>query len=93
MRLPNPYAIGAGLILLALAYIAIKGPKGAGEQVGGAVVDFATGALSGGVVGVGDVVGVPRTNETECDCAKREGRTWDASFACPAGDFLKYVFN
>lgn len=30
----------------------------------------------------------PRTNETECDRALREGRTWDASFACPAARFI-----
>lgn len=43
--------------------------------------------------GVGDAIGVPRTNETECEKAKREGRTLDASFACPAGDFLSYAWN
>jgi hypothetical protein len=41
---------------------------------------------------VGEAVGVPRTNESECDRALREGRTWDASFACPAGRFLGSIF-
>lgn len=41
---------------------------------------------------VGDAVGVPRTNETECERALREGRTWDASFACPAGKFIGSFF-
>ena len=45
------------------------------------------------VVTAGDALGVPRTNETECERAKREGRTWDASFACPAGDFIGYLFK
>jgi hypothetical protein len=45
------------------------------------------------VLGIGDAIGLPRTNETECERAKREGRTWDASFACPASDFLSYVWN
>lgn len=45
------------------------------------------------VLGIGDAIGLPRTNETECERAKREGRTWDASFACPAGDFLSYMWN
>lgn len=40
------------------------------------------------VLGTGDVLGIPRTNETECAKALREGRTWDASFACPAGTFI-----
>jgi hypothetical protein len=45
------------------------------------------------VLTAGDALGVPRTNMTECEKAKAEGRTWDASFACPAGDFLGYVFQ
>lgn len=40
---------------------------------------------------LGDALGVPRTNMTECDRAKAEGRTLDASFACPALDFIKYL--
>lgn len=42
--------------------------------------------------GIGDAVGVPRTDETACAQALREGRTWDASFACPASDFIAGVF-
>lgn len=41
----------------------------------------------------GDALGVPRTDMTECEKAKAEGRTWDASFACPASTFLGYVFE
>lgn len=52
----------------------------------------AQGAASDAVLSVGDVLGVPRTNETECQRAIREGRTWDASFACPAGTFIKSLF-
>ena len=49
-------------------------------------------AVSTPVYAVGDWVGIPRTNMTECERAKAEGRTWDASFACPAGDFIEYVW-
>jgi hypothetical protein len=38
-------------------------------------------------------VGVPPTNLTACQRAIAEGRTWDASFACPAKDFLSYAFG
>lgn len=44
-------------------------------------------------IAIGDVMGVPRTNETECQRAMREGRTWDSSFACDAGTFIKYLWN
>lgn len=84
-------AVGA-----ALAYAAVKkagGLSGIGQSAGGAVVDVATGAVEGVVYGVGDWAGVPRTNLTECERAKLNGDTWAASFACPAADFIKYVFN
>lgn len=61
---------------------------GAGTVAG--VVDT---GVSAPVYAVGDALGLPRTSETECERAKREGRTWDASFACPAGDFLGYLFK
>jgi hypothetical protein len=64
-----------------------------GSALGGLVVDAADGAVSGVAYGIGDRIGVPRTNETECEKAIREGRTWDASFACPAGTFIKSIFN
>lgn len=50
-------------------------------------------AAGGLIQDAGAAIGVPRTDQTECDKAKAEGRTWDASFACPAGDFLRYVMN
>ena len=96
------------LAVIAMAYYAKKKVEGAiadaGDAVGGAVVAAwdaaATTAQSAGdaviakpALAIGDAIGVPRTNETECEKAKREGRTWDASFACPATDFLSYVFN
>jgi hypothetical protein len=37
--------------------------------------------------------GIPETNLSECEKAKTEGRTWDASFACPAGDFIGYLWD
>lgn len=60
---------------------------GVGEAVGSAVVDAGAGA----VVGVGDAVGIPRTDVSACQRAIDAGNTWDASFACPALDFLKYL--
>lgn len=57
--------------------------SGAVEAVGG--------AATGVVIGIGDSVGIPRTSMNECERAIAEGRTWDASFACPASRFIKYV--
>lgn len=95
--IPLPYVIAGGAVLAALAYVATKGAKDTGQAIGAGAVDLATGIVGGAVIGIGEAVGIPQTNITECDRAKAEGRTWDASFACPAGDFLAYgwrrVFN
>jgi hypothetical protein len=85
--------IAGGAVLLALAYVYTKGAKNTGQALGGAVVDVVDGAIQGAVVSTGELIGIPPTNETECQKAKREGRTWDASFACPAGDFISYLWN
>lgn len=58
-----------------------------GQALGGAVVEGGRGL----VLGIGDAIGVPRTDMTECERAIAEGRSWDASFACPAGTFLSSV--
>jgi len=60
----------------------------AGEAAGAAVINLGGGVVAGAAEAIGDVVGIPRTNETECQKAMREGRYWDASFACPAGTFI-----
>lgn len=87
------YLVAGGAVLLALLYVATKGAQATGEAIGSGAVDMATGVLSGVVQGAGTVVGIPPTDKTECQKAMAEGRTWDASFACPAGTFLKYLFN
>lgn len=63
----------------------------AGQTAGEAAVAAAGGVVAGASEAIGDGLGIPRTNMTECERAKAEGRTLDASFACPAGDFLSYI--
>ena len=85
---------GVAVAALAVVWLSRKGnAQAVGETVGEAAVATIVGAGSGVVLGVGDAVGVPRTNMTECERAIAEGRTWDASFACPAGTFIKSLFN
>ncbi len=72
-----------------LAWVSRKGVKEAASAAVGVVNDAAAGV----VVGIGQAVGIPATNDSACEKAKREGRTWDASFACPAGDFIGYLFR
>ena len=84
-----------GVAVAALALLVLVKKKGAaaavGAELGGAAVELVGGITSGAALTIGDAIGIPRTNQTECEKAIAEGRTWDASFACPAGDFLSSI--
>lgn len=92
-RIPAPYLIAGAAVAVLLVFVATKGAKGTGQAIGRAGADLIDGVLTGTVTGIGQAVGIPETNLTECERAKAEGRTWDASFACPAGDFLSYLWR
>lgn len=92
-------AVGVGAVFLGAWYLQSRLAGNVAGAVGGALGDVAAAVpgiaadtVGGLVLGVGDVIGIPRTNETECEKALREGRRWDASFACPAGTFLGSFF-
>ena len=59
----------------------------------GAVAEIAEDIAVGTVLGIGDVFGIPRTNAEQGAADAAAGRTWDASFSMPAGDFIKYVLR
>jgi len=95
MKAAEAGALVVGVAVLGVAYYVWR--KGG---VGNAVAEAAAGAVgaasdaAGGLVqGVSSSFGVPRTNQTECERAIAEGRTWDASFACPAGTFITSVWD
>ncbi|WP_300752656.1 hypothetical protein [Janthinobacterium sp.] len=86
-------AAALAMVVLVKKKAAIVGAAAEAGSALGEAVGNAAGAAAGGVVlGLGDQVGLPRTNMTECEKALAEGRTWDASFACPAGKFLGSFF-
>lgn len=91
--IPVPYVLAGAAVVGLLLWVNVKGAKGAGQAIASGAIDLADGIISEPVNVVGEVFGVPRTDLTECERAKLEGRTLDASFKCPAVDFLKYVFN
>lgn len=91
--IPPLYLAAAGVAAVALLWTASKGGKDAGQAIGTGAVNLVDGIVSGGVIGAGELVGLPPTNLSECERAKLEGRTWDASFACPAKDFLSYLWK
>lgn len=95
MKVTNPYLLAGGIVAAAMVWAVTRAgsASNAGQYIGGAVVDMADGVIGGAVVGVGEIFGIPATNQAKCERAKAEGRTWDASFDCPAGDFIKYLWN
>lgn len=78
------------LIAVGTAFVVLRSRPATewGAAVGAGVVN----AGSGVVLGIGDAVGIPRTDMNECQRALAEGRKWDASFACPAGTFIGSFF-
>jgi hypothetical protein len=95
MNTIRPAWIVAGVAVgAALLWMATRGNvTQTGAAIGGAAVDLANGIIGGTVTGAGQIVGIPATSLTECEKAKAEGRTWDASFACPAKDFITYLWS
>lgn len=76
-------AIGAGLL-----YFLKK--KADGLTVTGAVagaVGVAADAGAGIVYGIGDLLGVPRTDASKCAKAKAEGDMWGQSLYCTPGEY------
>lgn len=95
--LGGPYVVLGALAVAGAAWFYFKGegdsvPERVGAGLASAAVDLASGVVAGTAYGIGDKLGVPRTDKTECQKAIEEGRRWDASFACPAGDFIKSFF-
>lgn len=91
--LKSPWALGAIAVIGALLWVNKNGAANTGAAVGTAAVNMVDGVLSGTVNTIGETVGIPATSQTECEKAMAEGRTWDASFSCPAGTWLKYIVN
>ncbi len=85
MKMKKEYLIVAGLAVGA-AVIYSTGVRKIAQAAVGVVKDTAVGV----VYGVSDVVGLQNPDLTQCEAAKLAGNTWEASFACPANDFVKY---
>lgn len=90
---PAYMIVAGGIVAAALAYALLRRPADAGAAVAGAAWSLADGFIGEAGNLAGGAVGVPRTSQSQCDADKAAGRTWDASFSCPAGDFLRYLFN
>lgn len=91
LRPSVPVMLAAGLVGAAALFVASRGARETGAAIGGAAVDLVDGVVSGGVLAVGDMVGVPRTEPTKCEAAKAAGDLWAVSWACPAADYFRQI--
>lgn len=58
-----------------------------------AAVGVVDNTLAGAVEGLGQVVGVPITNKTQCQRDIAAGKTLASSFSCPAGTWLASLWD
>jgi branched-subunit amino acid permease len=95
MLADNKYML-IGVAVAALALVVLVKKKGAaadvGLAVGEAAANLAGGVVGGVALGIGDQIGIPRTNMTQCEKDLADGKTWDASFSCPASTWLGSLF-
>ena len=92
----RPAYLVAGLSAAAVVGLLIYSRRSSGnvgKDIGAGAVGLADNIFAGAVEGIGSLVGVPATNPDQCAADQVAGRTWDASFSCPAGDFLGYLFK
>lgn len=85
-------AAAAGVVL----YVSKKGVSGVTQDVTagavGAVGDVAAGIVSGIGVGIGDIVGIPRTSISKCQTAIRNADDLAASAHCDAATFSRWQY-
>lgn len=87
--------IGAGVAAAAALYVMAKKRPGEGlaSTIGRELVGGVGSAATGAVIGLGEFVGIPATNASECDKDLAKGDKWAASFSCPANRFVGGLFN
>lgn len=91
--IPTPYLIAGGVVVLLVAYVALRGVKGAAADLAGGAVNVAAGTIEGATVAAGSIVGLPQTDAAKCEAACAAGNTGDASAFCPAIRFISYLWN
>lgn len=88
---PAPVWYTAGAALALWLVLRKLTPANAANITSG-VVNTAGNAAAGVVLGVGDQIGVPRTNPERCAAAMRDRKGLDVATYCPASTTIQY-FN
>lgn len=88
MKISNPLYLYAGAAAAGLGLIWWATRAGNAAKLAQGGVRVAGEVAVGTVKGVGQVLGIPDTSKTQCQQDLAAGRYWDASFSCPAGDYI-----
>jgi hypothetical protein len=91
-KLPQWVWIAAAAGVVVLYVIKKGGIAGAVAGVTSGAVGVAGSAAGGVVLGVGDILGVPRTDVEECKACISRGDNVGASKSCSAGVFAKWQY-
>lgn len=82
---------GAAVGVALLAWLALRGAKGMGHDIGSGGVNLVDGVVSGAVTTAGSFLGIPLTDAQKAAKARQEGDVWAASLYMPAPEFLKWI--
>lgn len=78
----------AGLLMVGAAlYVVAVGPAEAVKRLSATLSSLFPVA----VTGIGSGLGIPETDSEQCKLAKRAGDAWEASYRCPAADYIAWV--
>lgn len=88
MKISNTLYLYGGAAAAGLALIWWATRAGNAAKLAQGTVRVAGEVATGAVKGVGQIVGIPDTDKTQCQRDLDAGNYWDASFSCPAGDFV-----
>lgn len=89
-RVVNKTLTTAALVLVGVGVVWLwrRGVGGVAEDTAKAATNVVTGVAAGVVKGTGEVVGIPDTDAALCRQALAAGDYWNASFYCPAKEFI-----
>lgn len=91
MKISNTVYMYAGAAAVGLGLIWWATRAGNAQKLAQGTVRVAGEVATGTVKGIGQVFGIPDTSQSQCQQDLAAGRYWDASFSCPAGEYLAGV--
>ncbi len=93
MKISNDTALIGAAALAGLGLIWWVTRPGNAAKLAQGAVGLAGEAATGTVIGLGKAVGVPETNQAQCQKDLAAGAWWAASFSCPASDYLGAAYG